>query len=138
MPNLAEAHLIALPSHTDSRGSLTALEARDDVPFAIKRIFFVHEVTPPYERGGHAHPDTEQLLVCVAGTMKVELSDGVDTVTFDLKGVTRGLYVPAMIWCRLFAFSPDAVCMAAASTHYDNAKVIREWESYRRLAVAES
>ena len=138
MPKLAGAHMVALPSHTDSRGTLTALEAKGDVPFAIKRIFFVHSVQPPYERGGHAHPDTEQLLVCVAGTMKVDLADGVDTRTFVLEGVTQGLYVPEMIWTRLYAFSADAVCMAAASTHYEIGQVIRDWEAYARLAQIET
>ncbi len=134
MPNLAQARTIALPSHADPRGVLTVLEAEQDVPFAIQRIFFMHHVLPPYERGGHAHPDTEHLLFCVAGQVTIDLSDGVDTRIFPLHDPTEGLYVPAMIWTRLYDFTPEAVCMAAASTHYVNAKVIRDWDIYLRVS----
>jgi hypothetical protein len=134
--------MIDIPSHADDRGTLTALEAGSDpsadvpfdVPFDIKRIFLVHRVKPPYERGEHAHPDTEQILMCVAGTMRVDLFNGVESRTFALDDPCRGLYVPEMIWTRLYDFTPDAVCMAAASTHYVPAKVIRDRDTYIRLA----
>ena len=138
MPNLAWARTLSLPTNVDSRGALTALEAKQDIPFGIKRIFLVYGVQPPYERGGHAHPDTEQVLMCVAGRMKVDLSDGEQTLTFALDDPAEGLYVPEMIWARLYDFTPDAVCIAAASTHYVNAKVIRDWDTYVHLARGEA
>lgn len=132
MPNLAQARLISLPSHPDARGVLTVLEANQDVPFSIKRIFYMYRVQPPYERGGHAHPATQQLLMCVAGSMRIDLSDGEETHIFSLTDPCQGLYIPSMTWTRLYDFTPDAVCLAAASTHYVNGDVIREWDEYLR------
>jgi hypothetical protein len=113
---------------------LTVLEGEVDIPFPIQRIFSVYRVQPPYERGGHAHPDTELLLMCVSGQMKVDVSDPSATQTFELNDPSYGLYVPEMIWTRLYAFTPDAVCVAAASTHYENSDVIRDWHEYLRAA----
>ena len=135
MSRLARARTIPLATHPDPRGVLTVLEGGTDIPFEIRRIFFVYRVQPPYERGGHAHPDTEQLLICVSGQMKVDLSDGSSTGTFVLNDPSYGLYVPEMVWTRLYAFSPDAVCVAAASTHYANSDVIRDWDEYLRIAT---
>lgn len=128
--SLAHVRIIALPSTLDARGVLTAIEAQIDIPFEIQRLFYMYRVQPPFERGGHAHPDTEQLVACVAGSLKIDVSDSRSSRTFALDDPSRGLYIPALIWTRLYDFSSDAVCLAAASTHYDNATVIREWSQY--------
>jgi len=136
MGRLERVKTIELPTHADPRGVLTAIEASVEVPFKIERIFWVYDVKPPYERGGHAHRETDQLVICVAGTMKIDASDGSATRTFDLNSPTLGLYIPALIWTRLYEFTPDAVCIAAASGLYDHAEVIRDWSSYVELATA--
>ena len=135
---LHRVRAIALPTFADDRGVLTAAEAGRHIPFEIRRIFFVYGIKPPFERGGHAHPRTEQLLVAVAGRLKVDLSDGVASATFSLDDPGRGLYIPELVWARLYDFSVDAVCLAAASTHYDNATVIRDWNTYLRLGATSS
>jgi len=127
---LARARTIELPTHRDPRGSLTAIEAGSDVPFDIHRIFYLYEVAEPYERGGHAHPNTEQLLICMHSSMRVDLMDGVSCETFTLARPNVGLYVPAMVWTRLYDFTPETVLVVAASTHYDEPTVIRQWDEY--------
>lgn len=130
MTRLARARVIALNTRVDHRGALTAIEGALDIPFSIARLFYMYRVTPTFERGGHAHPDTEQFLIAVSGQLKIDLSDGSADQTYVLDDPSRGLYVPSLVWTRLYDFTPDAVCLAAASTHYDEAKVIRDWGDY--------
>lgn len=134
MTRLARVRMMSLPTFSDSRGMLTALEADKDVPFKIRRLFYVYNVQPPFERGGHAHPDTEQLLVCVCGSLKIDVSDPSGGRTYLLDDPSLGLYVPELVWTRLYDFTADAVCLAAASTHYGRADVIRDWGRYVELA----
>ena len=129
--SLAEAREIELPTHQDPRGFLTSIETGAEIPFEIQRLFFLHGIAPPFERGGHAHPDTELLVVCVHDTMRVDLLDGTSCRTFTLSRPSIGLYIPAMIWTRLYDFTPATVMLAAASTHYQEPKVIRKWDEYR-------
>ncbi len=120
---LQEVRWIDLPSVDDPRGTLTAAESQLDVPFDIQRVFFMHHVTA--SRGGHAHRDTDQVVIAVAGRFKVELFDGEDSASYVLDRPNRGLYVPRMVLVDLDRFSPDAVCLVLASTHYDMSRSLR-------------
>lgn len=126
--NLDAVRWIELPSHRDERGVLTSIESAGDIPFAIQRIFYMHHVVA--DRGGHAHVDTDQVVIAVAGQFKVDLSDGQRRCSYDLNDQTRGLYVPRMVFTNLYSFSAGAVCLVLASTHYDILKSIRSWEDY--------
>lgn len=124
--SIAGVHWIAVPSSEDARGVLSVLEGAR-LPFTIKRIFFMHRVPPNTERGGHAHPHTDQLLISVAGSFRIEVSDGAQTETFVLDDASRGLYLPRLTWTRLLDFSPDCVALVVCSTEYVPSDVIREW-----------
>lgn len=119
---------IDLPSSIDARGILTSVEGGIDIPFEIRRVFYMHHINT--DRGDHAHKDTEQVIVATAGSFKMDLSDGPHTQTYSLDDPMRGVYTPPMVFIKLHDFSPDAVCMVLASTHYDIAKSIRTWEEY--------
>ena len=119
---------VELPSNVDERGVLTSIESGQDIPFEIKRIFYMHHIIT--DRGGHAHADTEQVVTAAAGRFKMDLSDGVSTRTYVLDDPTRGVYTPPMVFIELYDFSPGAVCLVLASTHYDIGKSIRSWEAY--------
>jgi hypothetical protein len=133
-PDIARVRTIRLSTSSDPRGNLTAIEGGHDIPFEIKRLFYMWGVQAPFERGKHAHRDTEQLLVCVSGHVSIDLSDPWSSHTYRLQEPTEGLYVPPMIWTYLYDFTPATVCLAAASTHYDQSKVIRDWDEYRAVA----
>jgi hypothetical protein len=135
-PDIGRVRTIRLPTSSDPRGNLTAIEGAQDIPFEIKRLFYMWGVQAPFERGKHAHRDTEMVLVCVAGRLSIDLSDPWSKETFRLDDPGSGLYVPAMTWTFLYDFTPETVCLAAASTHYDQSKVIRDWDEYRSLAEA--
>jgi dTDP-4-dehydrorhamnose 3,5-epimerase-like enzyme len=134
--DIGRVQTIRLPTNVDARGVLTAIEGGVDIPFEIKRLFYMWGVQAPYERGSHAHRETEHLLVCVAGRLTIDLSDPQSTESYELDDPAQGLYIPPMIWTYLHDFTVQTVCLAAASTHYDNSKVIRNWDEYRRLAGA--
>jgi hypothetical protein len=135
-PDVGQVRTIRLSTTSDPRGNLTAIEGARDIPFEIRRLFYMWGVQSPFERGKHAHQDTEQLLICVAGRLSIDLSDPWSKQTYHLHDPGEGLYVPAMIWIHLYDFTPETVCLAAASTHYDLDKVIRDWDEYRKLAEA--
>jgi len=119
---------VELPSSVDERGVLTSIESGLDVPFEIKRIFYMHHIVT--DRGGHAHKDTHQVIVAAAGSFKVDLSDGTASRTYVFEDPARGLYTPPMVFIQLYDFSPGAVCLVLASTHYDMSRSIRSWEAY--------
>jgi len=128
MSVLDEVRWLALPSHADARGVLTSVESGIDTPFEIKRVFYMHHIVT--SRGGHAHRDTDQIVVAVAGNFKIDVLDGIGASTYHLHDATNGLYIPRMVFTRLYDFSPGAVCLVFANTHYDMTNSIRSWEDY--------
>lgn len=127
-PRLDEVRWIDLPSNRDDRGVLTSIESEQDAPFPIRRIFYMHHVVS--DRGGHAHMDTDQVVVALAGSFEMELCDGKSSSTYQLDDPTRGLYMPRMIFIKIQGMTPDAVCLVLASTHYDISRSLRSWDDY--------
>ena len=128
---LKKVKWIDLPSKRDERGVLTSIEGENDIPFAIKRIFYMHHIIT--DRGGHAHLETEQIVIAISGSFKLQLSDGIMWETYKMNRATKGLYIPKMVFIKIQDFSADAVCLVLASTHYDINKSIRNWEEYLRI-----
>lgn len=125
---------IDLPAVQDERGTLTAIEATQDIPFAIERIFYMHHISA--DRGGHAHRDTDQVVIGISGRHVVEVKDAERSLRFVLDDPNKGLYLPRMTFVSLVEFSPGAVSLVLASTHYDRARSLRTFEDY--LAALES
>jgi dTDP-4-dehydrorhamnose 3,5-epimerase-like enzyme len=130
--SLADVHWIESDHTYDDRGSLSALE-ESALPFPIKRIFYMHHVPQGHERGGHAHRDTQQCVIAIAGRFSIEVSDGDRTQTHVLDDPNRGLYLPAMTWVRLHAFEANSVALVLCNTKYDPTRVVRSWDHYRQL-----
>ena len=126
--DLNRIYTINFHDNKDDRGRLTAIEFGNHVPFEIKRIFYVHQVIR--ERGSHAHRDTDQVLTTVHGSLKVDISNGVETRTFNIDNPGQGIYIPKMFWIRLYDFSPGGVCLVVASTIYDMKRSLRTWDDY--------
>jgi hypothetical protein len=120
----------ALQDARDPRGRLTAIEGGLHAPFEIARVFYVHGVTPGEERAGHAHADTDQLAVAVHGSLEIEVADGLQQRRLELDDPARGLFLPRGVFVRLRRFSPGAVCLVLANTHYDRSKSLRSWHDY--------
>lgn len=126
-----KSYWIDLKTVSDLRGALTSVEEVQDIPFEIKRIFYMHHVTE--DRGGHAHIDTDQLIIPVSGTFKVKLFDGKESKVYDMNDCTKGLYVPRLTFTDLYAFTADAVCLVLASTHYEMGMSLRSLEKYNNF-----
>jgi hypothetical protein len=126
--DLDAARWIDLSSHTDDRGTLTVVEGGRDIPFDIKRIYFVHDVVR--ERGGHAHRDTHQVVTAASGRCELVLSDGTRERRFVLDDVRRGVYIGPMLFIRTIDFAPGTVLVSMASTHYDTSRSLRSWDDY--------
>lgn len=128
--NLERVRIIDLPSNYDNRGILTSIEASYDIPLDILRIFYMHHITA--DRGGHAHIDTDQVVIPIYGSFKVTIFDGENTLTYTLDEATKGLYIPRLLFTDLYDFSPGAVCLVLANTHYDINKSLRNKQDYMK------
>ena len=120
--------MIDLPSNIDERGTLTAIEAAKDIPFEVRRIFYMHQVKE--DRGGHAHIDTDQLIIPISGHFNVTLFDGCSSQSYDLTDANQGLYVPRLIFIELSKFIQGSVCLVLASDHYDIKRSLRNRDAY--------
>lgn len=114
----------------DARGSLIALEANREVPFDIKRVFYIFGTQPDVPRGNHSHYKTKQFLVAVAGSCKVTLDDGKIKQTFDLDKPNIGLFQDALIWGTMHDFSADCVLLVLADDYYDESDYIRNYDNF--------
>ncbi|MDX9960838.1 MAG: FdtA/QdtA family cupin domain-containing protein [Aliarcobacter sp.] len=114
----------------DHRGQLVALEANKDVPFDIKRVFYIYGTQEGVPRGNHSHYKTKQFLIAVHGSCKVTLDDGKIKETFDLNKPNLGLFQDALIWGTMHDFSPDCVLMVLADDYYVVSDYITDYEEF--------
>jgi len=114
----------------DSRGSLIALEANKDIPFEIKRVYYIFDTKKDVVRGHHAHKTLEQVLICVSGSCIIVLDDGKKRNEVLLDKPNIGLYVGPNMWREMKDFTPDAVLLVLASDWYDEADYIRDYSEF--------
>ena len=123
--------------HGDNRGQLVALEEFKDIPFDIKRVYYMYDTVPGVARGFHAHRNLEQILICVHGSCKILLDDGTEKVVVPLEKPNEGLYIANNMWREMFDFSTDAVLMVLASELYDESDYIRNYEEFLQFVKEE-
>jgi dTDP-4-dehydrorhamnose 3,5-epimerase-like enzyme len=119
----------------DERGSLIAIENKD-VPFDIKRVYYIFDTRNGVTRGLHAHKTLRQVLVCVNGSCKILLDNGLEKESVTLDEASRGLLVDAMVWHEMYDFSSDCVLLALASDFYDENDYIRDYNNFIDLINA--
>jgi hypothetical protein len=130
--NIELCKFIDLPKISDPRGSLTFVEGGNQIPFDIKRVYYLYDVPGGAERGGHAHKDLHQLIIAMSGSFDVVLDDGKKKKRIHLNRSYIGLYMCPMIWRTLDNFSSGSVCMVLASNKYDEADYYREYTEFKR------
>lgn len=116
--------------HGDERGILISLEEERNIPFDIRRCYFMYNTQPGVRRGFHAHKTLRQVLVCVRGSCKILLDDGREKAVVPLDRPNKGLYLSSDIWREMFDFSDDAVLMVLADQLYDEADYIRNYADF--------
>lgn len=114
----------------DERGNLVVAEGCMDIPFDIKRVFYMYGSDPLVVRGQHANRKTEFVLINVGGTSKVKIDNGHDSAVIELNKPRMGLYIPTMVWKDMYDFSKDSILLVLASEHYDGSEYIRDYEQY--------
>ncbi len=114
----------------DERGKLVVIEGNKDIPFEIQRVFYIYGSDADVVRGQHANRESEFVLINVAGTSKVRITDGKDEFIVELNKPMMGVYIPKMVWKDMYDFSCDSVLLVLASTHYDGKEYIRNYEDY--------
>ncbi len=116
--------------HGDERGQLVALEEYKDIPFRIRRVYYMYDTVPDIVRGRHAHKSLQQILVCIHGNCKIWLDNGKEKKTVLLEKPYEGLYVANDMWREMYDFSQDAVLMVLASDLYDESDYIRDYDEF--------
>lgn len=116
--------------HSQRKGDISVVENGKEVPFDVKRIYYLYDVPGGADRGGHAHKELYQLIVAASGAFIVELDDGTNKKVFTLNRPYQGLLIKPGIWRTLTDFSSGSVCMVLASEKYDAADYIREYENF--------
>lgn len=123
--------LLEFPTHGDERGQLVIIEGNKDIPFEIKRIFYIYGSDSEVVRGQHANRRTEFVLINVSGKSKVRVKDGKgNEAVFSLNRPHTGIYLPNMVWKEMYDFSEDSVLLCLASEHYDSEEYIRDYEHF--------
>lgn len=114
----------------DERGHLVVAEGMKEIPFEIKRVFYIYGSNSSVVRGQHANRESEFVLINVAGTSKVKVTDGKQERIIELNKPNMGVYIPKMIWKDMYDFSKNSVLLVLANTHYDHIEYIREFQEY--------
>lgn len=125
-----DCKLIDLRKISDPRGNLTVIEGNGDIPFDIKRVYYLYDVPGGESRGAHAHKTLYQLLIAANGSFSVTLDDGKEKVTYNLKRPYVGLLIVPGIWRDLEDFSSGSVCLCLASEHYNINDYIRDYNEF--------
>ncbi len=127
--------IIELEKIVDPRGNLTVAQGDIDVPFDIKRVYWVYDVPAGEYRGGHAHRQCREVLVALSGSFHVTLDDGTQRETYLLNHPYQGLLIDTGIWRTLDDFSSGAVCLVLASELFEEADYIREYDEYMKYVA---
>lgn len=128
----SKVHELAFSSLGDERGQLVALEQNKEIPFEIKRVYYMYDTTPGTKRGFHAHVDLEQVAICLSGSCVLDVETIAGNHSFHLDCPTKGLYMGGLVWREIRDFSPGCVLAVVASELYDEADYIREYDSFRQ------
>ena len=128
-----DVRMLEFAQHGDERGHLVVVEGEKDIPFLVKRVFYMYGSDRDVVRGQHANRKTEFVLINVVGQSKVRVKDGLgNEAVFTLNRPHTGVYLPKMVWKDMFDFSPDSILLVLASEHYDGGEYIRDYDDFVR------
>ncbi|MBQ7571316.1 MAG: WxcM-like domain-containing protein [Bacteroidaceae bacterium] len=128
------ARIIELPKITDPRGNLSIIEECREVPFDIKRVYWLYDIPGGTERGGRALRHTDEFIVALSGSFDVELDDGHSRQVFPLNRSYYGLLVPSGLWRTMVNFSTNALALVLSSTDYSDADYIFDYNEFKNIA----
>lgn len=125
--------LVQLQSLGDERGNLISLEEQKNIPFSIKRVYYLFDTKKGVRRGFHAHKELKQLAIVLKGSCRFLLDDGKEKVEVMLDNPAQGLFIESFIWREMFDFSDDCVLMVLADALYDETDYVRDYEQFLKV-----
>lgn len=131
--SIFDAQLIHLPKIGDRNGQITAVNNLQELPFEIKRIFYLYDIPAGESRGAHAHKECHQFLIAASGSFEVMVDDGKTKKVFTLNQPHIGLHVPPGLWASEQNFSSGAICIVLASHVYTESDYLRSYEEYLKF-----
>ncbi len=123
-------NLIDFPALGDERGALVALESNRNIPFDIKRVYYIYGTSQGVARGFHAHKALKQVAICLKGSCRFVLDDGNERVELLLDNPAKGLLIKSFMWREMYDFSEDCVLMVLADQLYDESDYIRDYNCF--------
>jgi dTDP-4-dehydrorhamnose 3,5-epimerase-like enzyme len=130
--NIDRCRIINFPKITDYRGNLSFIEENNQIPFEIKRVYYLYDVPSGATRGGHAHRQLQQVVIALSGSFDVVLDDGFERRRFFLNRPHYGLYISPKIWRELENFSSNSVALSLVSQVYDETDYVRNYDSFKQ------
>jgi hypothetical protein len=128
-----ESKIIQLPNFLDPRGNLTIIEGEDNIPFLIKRTYYIYDVPGGEKRGGHAYHELEEFIIALSGSFDVVLHDGENEIRYQLNRSYFGIYIPKMYWRGLENFSTNSVALILASAPFNENDYIKDFEKFKLI-----
>lgn len=124
---------IILPSYIDNRGTLIVVESKKQIPFEIKRVYYIMNTTSGEPRGFHAHKELVQFAVCLKGECRILFDDGITKYVSHLNTESEGVLIPPMVWHEMYDFSADCILLVLANDNYNELDYIRCYDDFIRL-----
>jgi dTDP-4-dehydrorhamnose 3,5-epimerase-like enzyme len=130
---VGEAKIIELPKFLDARGNLSFAENYKQIPFEIKRTYWIYDVPGGEARGGHAYRTNQEFIIAMSGSFDVVVNDGKERKVFSLNRSYYGLYVPAGLWREMVNFSTNALALEFGSIHYDETDYVYKFDEFIKM-----
>lgn len=131
IPSVYSCSVIELVQIPNRAGNITAVNNNENIPFDVKRVFYIYDIPGGEERGAHAHKECHQFLIAASGSFEVELDDGKNKRTITLNRPYFGLHIPPGIWAAEKGFSSGAICLVLASHKYEAKDYIRDYADFK-------
>lgn len=134
MPTIQDIKILNLPKIGDSRGNLSIIEQFKQIPFEIKRVYWIYDVPGGYDRGEHAYKENQEFIVALSGAFDVVLDDGETQKKYSLNRSYMGLYVPKGMWRKMSNFSTNSLALVLSSTDFSESDYIMDYEEFKEWA----
>ena len=125
-----DCSIIEMPRLKNRAGNISIVENQDNLPFDVKRIFYIYDIPGGEDRGAHAHKECHQFMIAVSGSFEIEMDDGVNKRTIQLNRPYYGLHIPPGIWAAEKGYSSGAICLVLASEEYSDDDYLRNYTEF--------